>query len=66
MAQYITVEVMSGAYDISCPDAECEKKGTLLISEMEELVGKELMDKHRNYRLNTGKLFCANIDLPSM
>ena len=54
MSQYITFEVMEGAYEISCPDQECEKQGVLEINEMEILVGKDLMDKHRTFRLNTG------------
>jgi E3 ubiquitin-protein ligase RNF144 len=54
MAHYIGTEIMSGAYDISCPDPECEKQGVLQMDEMEDIVGKELVDKHRNYRLNTG------------
>jgi hypothetical protein len=57
MQQYIGFEVMSSAYDISCPDPECEKQGVMQIPEMEALVGKELMDKHKTFRLNTGNAF---------
>ena len=46
---------MSSAYDISCPDPECEKQGVMHMSEIENLVGKELADKHKMFRLNTGK-----------
>ena len=56
MHHYITFEVMQGAYDISCPDPECDKQGVLNLGEMELVVGKETMDKHRAFRLNTGWL----------
>ena len=55
LVQYVTYEVMSSAYDISCPDPECEKQGVMHMSEIENLVGKELADKHKMFRLNTGK-----------
>ena len=55
LVQYVTYEVMSSAYDISCPDPECEKQGVMHMSEIEHLVGKELTDKHKMFRLNTGK-----------
>ena len=55
LVQYVTYEVMSSAYDISCPDPECEKQGVMHMSEIENLVGKELTDKHKMFRLNTGK-----------
>ena len=45
---------MAGAYDISCPDSECEKQGVITIPEMEPFVGKDLVDKHKDFRLNTG------------
>ena len=53
----MTYEVMSSAYDISCPDPECEKQGVMHMSEIENLVGKELTDKHKMFRLNTGKYY---------
>ena len=55
LVQYVTYEVMSSAYDISCPDPECEKQGVMHMSEIDNLVGKELADKHKMFRLNTGK-----------
>ena len=55
LVQYVTYEVMASAYDISCPDPECEKQGVMHMSEIENLVGKELADKHKMFRLNTGK-----------
>ena len=54
MVRYLTFEVMAGAYEISCPDQDCEKQGVLNLSEMESIVGKEMTDKHRSFRLNTG------------
>jgi len=53
MSQYITFEVMEGAYDISCPDQDCPAQGVLNQHQMERLTSKELMDKHRTFRLNT-------------
>jgi len=53
MQQYITFEVMEGAYDISCPDPECPTQGVLTQHQMERLTDKELLDKHRTFRLNT-------------
>ena len=72
MKQYISFEVMEGAYDVSCPDPSCatqvsetelitEKsnllfQGVLTQSQMEALTDVQLMEKHRTFRLNTGKL----------
>jgi E3 ubiquitin-protein ligase RNF144 len=53
MYQYITFEVMEGAYDISCPDQECPTQGVMNPHQMERLTSRELLDKHRNFRLNT-------------
>jgi len=53
MQQYITFEVMEGAYDISCPDPECSTQSVLNQHQMERLTDKELLDKHRTFRLNT-------------
>ena len=60
MHYYISMEVREGAYDISCPDMECEKQGVLSIPDMEAIVGKEIMDRHRLNRLNTGKFILFN------
>jgi E3 ubiquitin-protein ligase RNF144 len=53
MQQYIMFEVMEGAYDISCPDPGCSNQGVLNQQQMESLTDRELMDKHRTFRLNT-------------
>jgi len=53
MQQYIAFEVMEGAYDISCPDPDCPTQGVLSQHQMERLTDKELLDKHRTFRLNT-------------
>ena len=45
---------MEGAYDVSCPDPDCPKQGILNQHQMERLTSKDLMDKHRTFRLNTG------------
>ena len=46
---------MAGAYEISCPDSQCPKEGIFLLDEVEKIVGKDLTDKHKGFRLNTGK-----------
>jgi hypothetical protein len=70
MAQYVTFEVMSGSYDISCPDPDCENQGVLQLAEVENLAGKDVSEKHGRFRLNTGEwrgqcydfanIFCRN------
>ena len=55
MVRYVTMEVTEGAYEISCPDSECEKQeGRLQMSEIEILVGSDLLEKHKTFRLDTG------------
>lgn len=56
MKAYAEFEIAEGAYDISCPDAQCPSQGVLLMTEVERLVGPKLVEKHRKYRLNRGKL----------
>ena len=46
---------MAGAYEISCPDSQCEKEAIFQLDEIEKIVGKELTEKHKTFRLNTGK-----------
>eukprot|EP00096_Caligus_rogercresseyi_P010392 TRINITY_DN3773_c0_g1_i1.p1 TRINITY_DN3773_c0_g1~~TRINITY_DN3773_c0_g1_i1.p1 ORF type:complete len:587 (-),score=168.11 TRINITY_DN3773_c0_g1_i1:831-2591(-) len=52
IVQYLTFEILEGAYEISCPDAECEKEGVIAPEEIEKIIGRELFDKHMAYRLN--------------
>jgi len=52
--QYITFEVMAGSYDISCPDPDCEHQGIIQLSEVELIAGKDVTEKHKKFRLNTG------------
>lgn len=55
MRAYIDFEIAEGAYDISCPDAQCPSQGVLLMSEIERLVSPKQVEKHKKYRLNRGK-----------
>ncbi|CAG7835930.1 unnamed protein product [Allacma fusca] len=48
---YVSFEIQEGAYEISCPDANCEKQGVLTLAEIEALVPKSLVDKHAKFRL---------------
>ena len=55
LLSYIEFEIQEGAYDISCPDAQCDKQGVISLPEIENLVSKELVEKHNKFRLNRGK-----------
>lgn len=55
MRAYVEFEIAEGAYDISCPDAQCPSQGILQQEEIKKLTGSELLEKHRKYRLNRGK-----------
>ncbi|XP_071451404.1 uncharacterized protein [Hetaerina americana] len=52
MSSYVAFEIQEGAYDISCPDAQCPAQGALTIAEIERLVGSDLTQKHHRFRLN--------------
>ncbi|XP_065222680.1 uncharacterized protein LOC135847171 isoform X2 [Planococcus citri] len=49
---YVEFEINQGAYSISCPDAQCEKQGIIMLEEIESLVSLENIEKHKRYRLN--------------
>lgn len=53
-------EINQGAYNISCPDAQCPKQGIIQLEEIEALVSVDEMEKHHRYRLNKGKLEINN------
>lgn len=55
------MEVMEAAYDISCPDSTCDKQGILTLQEIESLVSTDLMEKHRKFRLDKGKIYFLNL-----
>lgn len=52
MRQYVALEVNEAAYEISCPDAQCEHQGVLSLAEVEALVTPDVMERHRKFRLN--------------
>lgn len=52
MKAYVEFEIAEGAYDISCPDAQCPAQGVLQMAEVERLVEARSVEKHRKYRLN--------------
>lgn len=56
MRAYVEYEIEEGAYDISCPDARCEREGVFTLKEIEGLVNPELMEKHLKFRLNRGSI----------
>lgn len=53
---YVEFEINQGAYNISCPDAQCPKQGIIQLEEIEALVSIDEIEKHNRYRLNKGKL----------
>ncbi|XP_060520153.1 uncharacterized protein LOC132698217 [Cylas formicarius] len=52
MKTYVEFEIAEGAYDISCPDAQCPAQGVLHEDEIGALVGTDKLQKHKKYRLN--------------
>uniref|UniRef100_A0A8D8WI01 E3 ubiquitin-protein ligase RNF144B n=1 Tax=Cacopsylla melanoneura TaxID=428564 RepID=A0A8D8WI01_9HEMI len=50
--QYVEFEIGQGAYQISCPDAACEKQGLITLTEIQTLVTGETFEKHKRFRLN--------------
>lgn len=57
MKAYVEFEIQEGAYDISCPDAQCPYQGVLDIErDMSKLVVNDLVERHRRFRLNRGLL----------
>ncbi|XP_024080851.1 E3 ubiquitin-protein ligase RNF144A isoform X2 [Cimex lectularius] len=52
MRAYVEFEISQGAYEISCPDAMCKAQGVVSLSEIENLVNSDVMEKYRRYRLN--------------
>ncbi|XP_030755406.1 probable E3 ubiquitin-protein ligase RNF144A isoform X2 [Sitophilus oryzae] len=52
MKAYVEFEISEGAYDISCPDAQCPAQGVLQQDEIKRLAGNDLLEKHKKYRLN--------------
>ncbi|XP_029659491.1 probable E3 ubiquitin-protein ligase RNF144A [Formica exsecta] len=52
MRAYVEFEIEEGAYEISCPDAQCDHGAILSLKEISGLVSVELMEKHCKFRLN--------------
>ena len=50
--EYLKIEIMVGAYKITCPDAAWSKKGIFDLLEIGDIVGKELFEKNIEFRLN--------------
>lgn len=59
MKAYVEFEISEGAYEISCPDAECSAQGCISLDEISSLTSNNLLTKHQRYRLNRGELFCS-------
>lgn len=55
MKAYVEFEILEGAYEISCPDAQCPNQGVMDIDrDILKLVSNDLVEKHRRFRLNRG------------
>ncbi|XP_061390273.1 uncharacterized protein LOC133325550 [Musca vetustissima] len=52
MKAYVEFEISEGAYEISCPDAQCPEQGVMTLNEIAKLTTTNLMKKHHRYRLN--------------
>ncbi|XP_049309065.1 uncharacterized protein LOC105229665 [Bactrocera dorsalis] len=52
MKAYVDFEITEGAYEISCPDAQCPAQGIMTLPEIANLTTTNLMKKHHRYRLN--------------
>ncbi|XP_075165786.1 uncharacterized protein LOC142238121 [Haematobia irritans] len=52
MKAYVEFEISEGAYEISCPDAQCPEQGAMTLPEIAMLTTTNLMKKHHRYRLN--------------
>ncbi|KAI8118944.1 E3 ubiquitin-protein ligase RNF144A [Lucilia cuprina] len=52
MKAYVEFEISEGAYEISCPDAQCPEQGAMTLPEIASLTTNNLMKKHHRYRLN--------------
>ncbi|XP_058125764.1 mediator of RNA polymerase II transcription subunit 1 [Anopheles ziemanni] len=52
MTAYVEFEISEGAYEVSCPDAQCPAQGILTIAEITALASSSLVEKHHRYRLN--------------
>lgn len=56
MKAYVEFEILEGAYEISCPDAQCPYQGIMDIEEdIATLSSHDLLEKHKRFRLNRGK-----------
>lgn len=56
MKAYVEFEILEGAYEISCPDAQCPYQGIMDIEQdIATLASHDLLEKHKRFRLNRGK-----------
>lgn len=63
MRAYVEFEIEEGAYEISCPDAQCDHGAVLSLKEISSLVNTELVEKHCKFRLNRGNMDSISIQL---
>ena len=70
LAQYVSLEILAGSYNISCPDPACAREGQLSLTEVEQLAETQpgLAQRHRHCRLETevrldpGRAWCPAPD----
>lgn len=62
MKAYVEFEILEGAYEISCPDAQCSFQGIMDIEQdIATLASHDLLEKHKRFRLNRG-IFLSQIE----
>lgn len=52
MKAYVEFEISEGAYEISCPDAQCSSQGIISLEEIKSLATASSLLKFERYRLN--------------
>ena len=70
LAQYVSLEILAGSYNIACPDPACAREGQLSLTEVEQLAENQpgLAQRHRHCRLETevrldpGRAWCPAPD----
>ncbi|XP_023233077.1 uncharacterized protein LOC111632752 isoform X1 [Centruroides sculpturatus] len=56
MQQYLTINILEGNIKFSCPDPFCNNTGSINDQEIEKLIGSEIFQKYKQFKLNAGKV----------
>lgn len=52
MQQYLTINILEGNVNFSCPEPSCNNTGDINDSEIEKLIGSEVFEKYKHFKLN--------------